>query len=189
MTILFIRYGENSETQKSFCDLSKICTIWFHHRVLHKKINGAGPRTKPTKRPVLPAKTQISLGIHPVWSDFTFALWLAKDPNYLQADSEYSDQIPKLIRVSLGAQVILLVLLWSSLISVDLDQNSSDLSVQKIYIITKCSRGTVNNIWTAPICFYCVCISFHLKKLVFYSLTGYKENIILPLNILEILNH
>ena len=34
------------------------------------------------------AKTQISLGIRPVWSEFSLcALWVAKDPRFLQADS------------------------------------------------------------------------------------------------------
>ena len=42
--------------------------------------------TKPTKRPVSTAKTQISLGI------FLSALRVAKDPNLLQADSEDCDQ-------------------------------------------------------------------------------------------------
>ena len=31
--------------------------------------------TKPTKRPVRPAKTQISLGIHPVWSESSLSAW------------------------------------------------------------------------------------------------------------------
>ena len=49
--------------------------------------------TKPTKWHVHPAKTQIRLGIHPVWSETSLcALWVAKDPSFLQADSEDSDQ-------------------------------------------------------------------------------------------------
>ena len=49
--------------------------------------------TKPTKWHVRPAKTQISLGIHPVWSESSlFTLWVAKDPMLLHADSEDSDQ-------------------------------------------------------------------------------------------------
>ena len=47
--------------------------------------------TKPTKWPVRPAKTQISLGIRPVWSEpLLCTLWVAKDPNFLQADSKDS---------------------------------------------------------------------------------------------------
>ena len=40
-----------------------------------------------------PAKTQISLGIHPVWSESSLcAQWVAKDPSFLHADSEDPDQ-------------------------------------------------------------------------------------------------
>ena len=40
-----------------------------------------------------PAKTQISLGIRPVWSESSLcAQWVAKDPSFLHADSEDSDQ-------------------------------------------------------------------------------------------------
>ena len=42
---------------------------------------------------VRPAKTQISLGICPVWSESSLcAHWLAKDLSFLHADSEDSDQ-------------------------------------------------------------------------------------------------
>ena len=65
--------------------------------------------TKPTKWPVHPAKTQISLGIRPVWSvsaktqislgirpvwseSSLCTQWVAKDPSFLHADSKDSDQ-------------------------------------------------------------------------------------------------
>ena len=55
---------------------------------------------KPTKWPVRPAKTQISLGIHPVWSESLLcAQWVAKDPSFLQADSEDSDQTGRMLRL------------------------------------------------------------------------------------------
>ena len=42
---------------------------------------------------VHPAKTQISLGIHPVWSESSLcAQWVAKDPRFLHADNKDSDQ-------------------------------------------------------------------------------------------------
>ena len=42
---------------------------------------------------VRPAKTQISLGIRPVWSESSLcAQWAAKDPSFLHADSQDSDQ-------------------------------------------------------------------------------------------------
>ena len=42
---------------------------------------------------VRPTKTQISLGISPVWSESSLcAQWVVKDPGFLHADSEVSDQ-------------------------------------------------------------------------------------------------
>ena len=62
--------------------------------------------TKPTSWTVRPAKTQISLGIRPVWPDFSlWALWVANDPTFLHADSKDSDQtgrMPRLIWVFAG---------------------------------------------------------------------------------------
>ena len=62
--------------------------------------------TNPTKWPVRPAKTQISLGIHLVWSESSLcAQWVAKDPSFLHADSEDSEQtgqMPRLIWLSAG---------------------------------------------------------------------------------------
>ena len=60
-----------------------------------------------------PAKTQISLGIRPVWSESSLCTqWVDKGPSFLYADSEDSDQtgrMPRLIRVFAGHTVILLV--------------------------------------------------------------------------------
>ena len=61
--------------------------------------------TKQTKWPVCSAKTQISLGICPVWSESSLCvLWTAKDPNILQrtAKSDQTGQMPTLIRVFAG---------------------------------------------------------------------------------------
>ena len=62
--------------------------------------------TKPTKWSVYPAKTQISLGICPVWSVSSLcAQWAAEDPLFLYADSEDYDQtgrMPGLIWVLVG---------------------------------------------------------------------------------------
>ena len=61
------------------------------------------PHDKTNKMTVRPAKTQISLGICPVWSEPSLcAQWVAKDPSFLHADSEDSDQtgqMPSLICV------------------------------------------------------------------------------------------
>ena len=70
--------------------------------------------TKPTKGQVCSAKTQISLGIHPLWSESSLcAQWVAKDPRYLYADSADSDQtgrMPRMIWVFTGHTSHLLVL-------------------------------------------------------------------------------
>ena len=62
--------------------------------------------TKPTKWPVRPAETQISLGIRPVWSESSLcAQWVVKGPMFLFAVSEASDQngpMPRLIWVFAG---------------------------------------------------------------------------------------
>ena len=69
---------------------------------------------KTNKMSVCPAKTQISLGICPVWSESSLCTqWVAKDPRFLHADSEDSDQtgqMPRLIWVFAGCTHILLVL-------------------------------------------------------------------------------
>ena len=70
--------------------------------------------TKPTKWPVRQAKTRISLGIRPVWSESSMcAQWVAKDPSFLHAVSENSDQtgrMHRLIWIFAGRTSILLVL-------------------------------------------------------------------------------
>ena len=83
---------------------------------------------KTNKMSVRPTKTQITLGIRPVWSESSLcAQWVAKDSMFLHADSEDSDQtarMPRLIWVFAGRTVTLLdlscsgsfcVALWFSL--------------------------------------------------------------------------
>ena len=64
------------------------------------------PHDKTNKVTVRSAKTQISLGIHPVWSESSLcAWWVAKDPRFLHAgreDSEQTGQMPRLISVFTG---------------------------------------------------------------------------------------
>ena len=69
----------------------------------------------PTKWPLRPMKTQISLGIRPDWSESLLcAHWVTKDPSFLHADSEdWSDWVDAQADLSLRcAHVILLVLSW-----------------------------------------------------------------------------
>ena len=77
------------------------------------------PHDKTNKVAVRPAKTQISLGIHSVWSESSpCAQRVSKDQSFLHADSKDSDQtgqsdwMPRLIWVFAGLTVILLVLSW-----------------------------------------------------------------------------
>ena len=68
---------------------------------------------KTNKMSVHPAKTQISLGIRPVWSESSLcAQWVAKDPRFLHTDSEdyQTERMPRLISVSAGRTLSLLVL-------------------------------------------------------------------------------
>ena len=73
------------------------------------------PHDKTNKMTVRPAKTQISLGIRPVWSESSLcAQWVAKDPSFLHADSEdWSDWADAQADLShRRVHVILLVLSW-----------------------------------------------------------------------------
>ena len=70
--------------------------------------------TKPTKWHVRPAKTLISLGIHPVWSESSLSTWRKLGPlatHWVHSeDSDQTGQMPRLIWVFAGHTVILLVL-------------------------------------------------------------------------------
>ena len=69
-------------------------------------------KTKPTKWHVCPVKTQINLGIRPVWSESCLSTWgRLKSLAIIRAHSEASNQT-WWSESSLGAKVILLVLLW-----------------------------------------------------------------------------
>ena len=58
------------------------------------------PHDKTNKMTVCPAKTRISLGIHPVWSEpLLCTQWVAKDQSFLHVDSEDSDQIGRMPRL------------------------------------------------------------------------------------------
>ena len=61
--------------------------------------------TKPTKWPLHPAKTQISLDIRPVWSESSLSAWRNIWSSAIRCDGRY----PGWSESSLGAQVILFV--------------------------------------------------------------------------------
>ena len=62
--------------------------------------------TKPTESPFRPAKTRISLGIHPVWSEFSLSAWrkfvsFSTDKVHSE-DSDQTGQMPRLSWVFAG---------------------------------------------------------------------------------------
>ena len=91
---------------KDYKDLERTNVVWkcckcdslncdsCKFRSYELQINNSFKPTEPrhdktNKMSVRPAKTQISLGIRPVWSESSLcAQWVAKDPRFLHADSE-----------------------------------------------------------------------------------------------------
>ena len=80
-----VRYKVDGKTRYEFHILPKAPN--------RKETKHKGPHEpqhdKTNKMTLRPAKTQISLGIRPVWSESSLcAQWVAKDPSFLHADSE-----------------------------------------------------------------------------------------------------
>ena len=99
-------------------DVHQTFILFLSGAILMRRIKQQMSRlmTKPTKWYVRPAKTLISLGTHPVWSESSLSAWrnLGSLATHW-APSEDSDQIgrmPRLIWVFAGRTVILLVLSW-----------------------------------------------------------------------------
>ena len=80
-------------------DVMKKCNIYI---IYFNKIKWpAAWQNQQQKICVRPAKTRISLGIRPVWSESSLcAQWVAKDSMFLNADSEDSDQTRQMSRLS-----------------------------------------------------------------------------------------
>ena len=74
--------------------------------------------TKPTKWHVCPVKTQISLGIRPIWSESSLSAWRklgSLATHWVHSkDSDQTGQMPRLIWVCTGRHPILLVLSWGA---------------------------------------------------------------------------
>ena len=105
--------------------------------------------SQTNKVSVHPAKTQISLGIRPVWSESSLSAWrnlgsLATHGAHSE-DSDQTGRIPRLIRVFAGHTLTLLVLSWSgsNLLSIFLRVAT------KINQLVKCVGG-----WGASLLFY-----------------------------------
>ena len=90
------------------------CEALYNDQTIRQDATFEPRHDKTNKVTVRRAKTQISLGIRPVWSESSlYAQWVAKDPSFLHADSEDSDQtgwMTRLIWVFAGRRLILLVL-------------------------------------------------------------------------------
>ena len=126
--ILFVQILLSFSQNSAFCfnrflQLLIACINWCCHKIIKrkspslpfpKKMYLSRNMKKNNKMTVCPAKTQISLGIRPVWSESSLCTqWVAKDQRFLHANSEDSDQtwrMPRLIWVFAGRTLILLVL-------------------------------------------------------------------------------
>ena len=92
--------------------LGAIGRLWFILEPRH--VEYEPPHDKTNKMTVRPAKTQISLGIHPVWSESSLSAWrnlgsLATHWVHSE-DSDQTGRMPRLTWVFAGRTRILLVL-------------------------------------------------------------------------------
>ena len=69
-------------------------------KMFPKLLSNELPHDKTNIMTVRPAKTKISMGVRPVLSESSLcAQWVAKDPSFLHADSEDSDQTGQMPRL------------------------------------------------------------------------------------------
>ena len=92
------------------------CKVWLD---LPRSSRFEPPHDKTNKMEVRPTKTQISLGIRPVWSESSLSTWrklgsLATHWAHSE-DSDQTGQMPRLIWVFTGCTATLLVLPWGNL--------------------------------------------------------------------------
>ena len=100
--------GVYYSTNKSFCNYYN-CSWYFKFILSLIELR----HDKTNKVTVRPAKTQISLGIHPVWSESLLSAWRKLRSLATHSHSKDSDQtgrMPRLIWVYAGRTLILLVL-------------------------------------------------------------------------------
>ena len=114
------------------------------------------PHDKTNKVTVRPAKTQISLGIRPVWSESSLPAWrnlgsLATHWAHRE-DSDQTGRMPRLIWVFAGRTLILLVLSWGGSCTGSLGNN---LIVFTNYYFERFLVCSVRGNWHQ-----CCCLSF-----------------------------
>ena len=90
--------------------------FWWHFET---EVNVCEPpHDKTNNVAVRPAKTQISLGIRPVWSESSLSAWRNLGPSATHwahcKDSDQTGRMPRLVWVFAGCPVTLLVLSWGS---------------------------------------------------------------------------
>ena len=87
-----------SRLTRVFAGQTKFCRFWC---VSAQKIWAAAQQNQQNDLCVMRlANTQISAGDCTIWSETSlYALWVAKDPNFLQVNSDYSDQPGHSIRL------------------------------------------------------------------------------------------
>ena len=99
---------------KTFIVKKRILTLSVCGVCVHVCFYMSRLMTKPTKWHVRPARTQISLGICPVWSESSLSAW--RKPGSLAThwahseDTDQTGQMPRLIWVFTECTVILLIL-------------------------------------------------------------------------------
>ena len=165
VTIAF--YGSMPYTQKTIFQRNDVCpkchflTNLVQSATL-KFAKLSRLTTIQTKWYVRPAKTHISLDIRPIWSESSLcAQWVAKDPSFLHADSEDSDQtgrMPRLIWVFAGRTVILLVLSWGGSFDNNIEDATRTLGPSSsanysVYSLTLSGSATWHHRW-----FLCACL-------------------------------
>ena len=98
------------------------------------------------------AKTQISLGIHPVWSESPLcAQRVVKDPSFLHADSEdWSDWVDAQADLSLCWAHIPFCLFCHETAHLD---KTSGLTVQRSHVTRKPVFGVCDQVRLKPVCY------------------------------------
>ena len=116
--MLVLTYNKGDEVLLTLC--RTVITLNRKKSMRHNSFEGilnmSRLMIKPTKWHVRPAKTQISLGICPAWSESSLSAWrkfgsLAAHWAHSK-DSDQTGRMPRLIWVFAGRTVILLVLSW-----------------------------------------------------------------------------
>ena len=127
---------------------------------------------KTNKVSVRPVKTQISLGIRPVWSESSLSAWrnlrsLATHSAH-SVDSDQTGRMPRLIWVITGRTLTLLVLSCSGSFT------SLHFMVQRFclisgrFLMNECCTGDMDSVWLnyLPISAYSGLLKFDMKMFV-----------------------